>query len=62
MNGYPPPVLVETWLYLIKDNDPELEQIKLPLRRVIKNLFGSAELAELYVEQFSNKEVDVQYI
>ncbi len=62
MNEYPPVVLVETWLFLAKNHSSELEHIKLPLRRVIKQYFGSNELAQLYVELYKDEQIDVHFI
>jgi len=50
-------MLVQTWLFLIASNSPELERVKLPLRRAIRYFFGSSELAQLYIEQFKDEEV-----
>jgi hypothetical protein len=62
MNGFPPPVLVETWLFLTNSNSPELKYLKLPLHNAIKHFFGSNELAQLYIEQFKDKEIEVHYV
>lgn len=62
MHEYPPVALVETWLSLIKDQSPELEHVKLPLRRALKAYFGSNELAKLYVEQFKVDQIETHYI
>ncbi|MCW8865535.1 MAG: hypothetical protein OQK09_01530 [Colwellia sp.] len=62
MHGYPPVALVETWLFLATNQSPELEHVKLPLRRVIKDYFGSNELAKLYVEQFKVEQAEVHYL
>lgn len=58
MKKFPPVILVDTWLYLIKNQTTDLEQIKLPLRRVIKSHFGTMELAQLYVDQFLDKDIN----
>jgi hypothetical protein len=34
MNILPLPILVDTWLFHLTSDDPELEYLKLPLRRV----------------------------
>ncbi len=62
MNEYPPTALVETWLFLATNQSPELEHVKLPLRRVIKHYFGSNELAQLYVDLYKSEEIDVHFI
>ena len=62
MNGFPPPILVETWLHLATNNNPELEHMKLPLRRAIKEFFGSMELAQLYVEEYKEKDIEVHFV
>ncbi|MFT7007934.1 MAG: hypothetical protein ACJAXJ_002473 [Colwellia sp.] len=62
MKEYPPVVLVDTWLYLIKNQKSELDYIQFPLRKVIKYYFGTMELAQLYVEQLKDDEIDVYFI
>jgi hypothetical protein len=62
MKGYPPPVIVETWLHLIYCKEENIDQKKFELRRVIKGYFGSTELAQLYVEQSKDEELDVYYL
>lgn len=62
MKGYPPVILVETWLYLATTRNSELEHVKLPIRRAIKDLFGSMELARLYVEQVKKDDIDVCFV
>jgi len=62
MKEYPPVVLVETWLYLVKNKKPEFDHIQFPLRQVIKYHFGTMELAQLYVEQLKDDEIDVYYV
>jgi hypothetical protein len=46
MKEYPPVVLVDTWLYLIKNQMPERDHIQFPLRKAIKDHFGTIELAQ----------------
>ncbi len=62
MKGFPPPILVETWIYLATNNNPDLAHVKLSLRRAIKDSFGSIELAQLYVEQYTEKDVEVYFV
>jgi len=62
MNGYPPPILVETWLFLIKNNSIELQHVKPPLHRAIKYFFGSNELARFYIEQCKDEEIEVHLV
>lgn len=62
MKGYPPVILVETWIYLATNQNPELDHVKLPIRRAIKHFFGSIELARLYIEQVKNDDIDVCFI
>lgn len=61
MQGYPPPVLVEAWLFLATHHSPELEHVKLSLRRAIKYIFGSNELAQLYIEQNKDKQIGIHF-
>ena len=62
MNGFPPPILVETWLHLATNNNPNLVHAKLPHRKAIKKFFGSIELAQLYVEQHKEKDIEVHFV
>lgn len=62
MKGFPPPVLIDTWLHVIYCKEENIAQQKFELRRKIKEHFGSTELAQLYVEQFKDKETEVYYL
>jgi hypothetical protein len=62
MKEYPPVVLVDTWLYLIKNQMPERDHIQFPLRKAIKDHFGTIELAQLYVEQLKDDDLDLYFI
>lgn len=62
MNGFPPSILVETWLHLATTKNPDLAHVKLPLRRAIKEFFGSMELAQLYVEQHRENDIEVHFV
>jgi len=59
MKGFPPLVLVDTWLYIIYCKGENIAQRKFELRRKIKKHFGSIELAQLYIEQFKDEEIEV---
>lgn len=62
MNGYPPPTLVETWIYLACNHNPKLVHVKWPAYRAIKKYFGSIALAYLYVEGSRDKDIEVHFI
>jgi hypothetical protein len=62
MKEYPPVILVDTWLYLIQNKTPELEYMQFSLHRVIKSYFGTIELAQLYVEQLHQNDVDLYFV
>jgi hypothetical protein len=62
MKGYPPAILVDTWLYLATNQKPELEHVKLPISRAIKELFGSMEIAQFYVEHAKKDEVEIYFV
>ena len=62
MNEFPPPVLVDTWLHIIKSKEKSIAHQEFELRRKIKEYFGSIELAQLYVEQFKDEEIEVYYL
>lgn len=62
MKEYPPVILVDTWLYLVKNQKPELDHTQFPLRKAIKYYFGTIELAELYVEQLKGEDIEVYFV
>tara|TARA_R110002012_G_scaffold322063_1_gene554415 strand:+ start:3165 stop:3356 length:192 start_codon:yes stop_codon:yes gene_type:complete len=61
IKGYPPVVLVQTWLSILSDNNPKLDQGKHRVDQAIINIFGSVEIAEIYIEQ-NRKDQITQYI
>ena len=55
MKKLPPPILVETWLFIVINSKyHELDEVQLSVRHTIKHYFGSMELAQLYVEQMTS--------
>jgi hypothetical protein len=62
MKGYPPVILVETWIYLATNRSSELDHIKLINSKNINHFFGSVELALLYVEQVKNNNINVYFV
>jgi hypothetical protein len=54
-----PAALVKTWLFLIKTKDPQLAKQKFCAYQKIKKLFGNAGLAELYLEQDKDHDIEV---
>lgn len=54
MNGFPPPILVSTWIYLANNNNPEIEHIKSSVQERLDRVFGSVEIATLYIEHCSS--------
>ena len=51
--------LVKTWLFMLKTDDPELKRSKYYANKRILRTFGSVEVAEIYLEQLHNEEVDI---
>jgi len=51
--------LVKTWLFMIQSDDPKLAIQKFYAHRKIKQLFGSINMAEIYIEQVEDKEIEV---
>ena len=49
--------LVKTWLFLINSKDPQLAKQKFCAYLKIRKLFGSTDVAELYIEQDRDIEV-----
>jgi len=62
MNGFPPPILAETWIYLAINRNPDLVHVKLHYRRLIKKYFGSMDLAQLYVGEYMDKDIEVHFV
>ncbi len=62
MKQLPPHMLVKTWLYIIYSNEEGLEFQKFKLRKVIKELFGSTELAKLYIEQVVDDDIEIYFV
>jgi hypothetical protein len=54
--------LVKTWLFLIKSKDPQLAKQKLCAYLKIRKLFGSTDVAELYIEQDKDHDIEVVII
>jgi hypothetical protein len=57
-----PAALVRTWLFLIKSQDPKLTKQKFCAYQKIKKLFGNIQIAELYIEQDNDHEIEVLVI
>lgn len=45
MKQLPPPMLVKTWLFIIHTAEEGMDSKKFQLRKLIKELFGTMELA-----------------
>jgi len=58
MKEFPPHVLVKTWLQVLKSNEEGLERQKIRLNKSIEAIFGSIELAHIYVEQMTEDEIE----
>ncbi|MBA6380324.1 MULTISPECIES: hypothetical protein [unclassified Colwellia] len=57
-----PTALVKTWLFLLKSKDPKLARQKFIAYQKIKKSFGSADLAQLYIEQDRDNDIEVVII
>jgi len=62
MKEFPPPTLVDTWLHIINSKEKNIAHQKFDLHRKVKEHFGSIELAQLYVEQIKDEEIEVYYL
>lgn len=62
MKQLPPPMLVKTWLYIIYTSEEDMDSQKFKLRKLIKELFGTIELAQLYIEQISDEDFEVYLV
>jgi hypothetical protein len=62
MNGFPPPILVETWLHIVKSKDRSITRQQVVSKIKINQYFGSIELAKLYIEQHKDEEIESHFI
>jgi hypothetical protein len=62
MKQLPPPMLVKTWLYIIYTSEEDMDSQKFKLRKLIKELFGTIELAQLYIEQISDEDFEIYLV
>jgi len=58
----PPPILVETWIFVATSSDKSLSKVKLPIWRNINEIFGSIELARIYVVQSKEEDVEIHFV
>jgi len=56
------PTLVRTWLFLIKSKDPKLAKQRFFAVQKIRALFGNTDVAELYIEQEKDHDIEVMLI
>ena len=54
--------LVKTWLFLIKSKDPQLAKQKICAYQKIRKSFGTTDVAELYIEQDKDHDIEVVII
>jgi hypothetical protein len=54
--------LVKTWLFLIESKDPQLAKQRNCAYKNIRKLFGSTDIAELYIEQDKDHDIEVVII
>jgi hypothetical protein len=57
-----PAALVGTWLFLIKSKDPQLAKQKFCAYQKIRTLFGNTDVAELYIEQDEDHDIEIVII
>jgi len=57
-----PAQLVKTWLFLVKSKDPKLMKQKYNAYQKIQRLFGNAQVAQLYIEQEEDHDIEVVII
>jgi len=57
-----PAALVKTWLFLIKSKDPQLSKQKFYAFQKVRKLFGNVYVAELYIEQDKDHDIEVVII
>lgn len=62
MKECPPVVLVETWLHIINCKSKNISRQKKEILKNIKVHFGTVELAQLYVEQSKDEEIEIHFL
>lgn len=53
------PMLVKTWIFLNYCDDRAMKCSRLTAKKRINKYFGSLTIAEIYVEQATDKEIEV---
>lgn len=54
-----PPSIVKTWVFLAQSTEPNLAQAKFLACKKITSYYGSIELAKIYLEQQTDKDIEV---
>lgn len=62
MKEFPPAVLVETWLHIMNSKGKNIFCQQNAIIKKIKEHFGSIELAQLYVEQSKDEEIEINFL
>ena len=62
MKEFPPAVLVETWLHIMNSKGKNIFRQQNAIIKKIKEHFGSIELAQLYVEQSKDEEIEIHFL
>lgn len=62
MKDFPPAVLVETWLHVMNCRNKNISRQKQAIYQKVKAYFGTIELAQLYVEQSKDEEIEIHFL
>jgi len=57
-NGFPPVTLVKTWLFILNSKENGFPTHQANIRATIIELFGSEEIAHIYVEHVSDGQLE----
>lgn len=60
--NHPSQSVIQTWIFLAKSTDPKLKQAKFLADKQLKKSFGSIELAQIYLEQIKDEQIEVVLI
>ena len=61
-HGSPPVALVETWVFVATSESYEISTHKTRAHKAINDLFGSVEIAQIYIDRCRGKQEVLEFI
>jgi hypothetical protein len=58
----PPIALINAWIFIKKSEHPDLKNQKFKALRAIKEIFGTVELAEFYIDQCKREQFKIKHM